>query len=199
MHCLSSIQVLSYRKAEYQSYIVFQEKKTSNTNAILIDPLPIDNNHYHVILEHHINIATILVTKPIAYMKEAIRFLHNTYGADIITYNKKIFNIPSQSVQKRTILNLCGFSVECIPIILPNIHMLIYCIEDLCFTGSIIQAGTIEYAHTAKAEEALLSQTQNTFSQQNYVLLPSIGPPTTVKAEQDTGLLPIIHSAQENE
>jgi hydroxyacylglutathione hydrolase len=62
-----------------------------------------------------------------------------------------------------------------------------FCLDEVVFTGSIVHAGTIGETGSAYAEALLIASVKDYLfhRERETLILPSVGPPSTIGAEQD--------------
>jgi len=156
-----------------------------NGDAIIIDPGVMDIKLLGIIEGHGYYIRNILLTHAHEGHAMGLKTLLRIYKADIYSGCDKIMGIPAKKIQHGDTLALDNFTVDVIGLPGHTGDSLSYKIKDMVFTGDALGAGTVGptvhgYAHAMNINslnERILSLDEN------LLIFPGHGPPSTVKAE----------------
>ena len=149
------------------TYVVVNEK---TREAIIIDPGKLTETIIQQIEDNHLNLVGILIThnhgSHVHGLKTLLKiYSPKIYGADweIAGLNVKYMNLPGHTSDS-----------------------MIYHIGNAIFTGDTISAGKIGSTNSSYSKHLLQHNIQQKIisQQENIVLFPGHGPPTTVGAEK---------------
>ncbi len=182
------MEVLSFFSTKHlqNTYIVHQE---GNSQALLVDPMEIEVALFSLLESHSLTVGGIILTHVDDRKANAVRSLERIYGP-IEKYggNETIETIEITNVKELDDFSSCGFSLQ--PIFIPGHHSdaLIYKIQNTLFTGDLISAGLIEKADESYGRALLIHCLEDTLKAlpPTTIILPSHGPPTSVKTELET-------------
>ncbi len=165
------------------SYLV---AKADSTEAIIIDPIPMTTSMYSSILERKWNITTVLITHLESYMNHALNTLGKIFSFEIVSGAIELLGARCRVPDEQAPMNLSGLEVRAINTLSHSRESCIYLIDRICFSGSIIQAGALGETPNSFAEQLLIATVKDYLFEggEDYVLLPSVGPPSTIAAEQ---------------
>lgn len=179
-----SIQVIPVHSgsSETTAYLVH---KPGLSEAIFVDPVPMTRKLYRSILERNLTITKVLITHLEQYMEHALSTLAKVFRFEIITAGNKVFGLPCRALGEFETITAAGLSVTGIHALSHSRESCIFQVDELLFSGSIIQAGTLGETPNAFAEELLIATVKDhLFSNgETRLLLPSVGPPSTIAAE----------------
>jgi glyoxylase-like metal-dependent hydrolase (beta-lactamase superfamily II) len=181
-----NLHVIPYFSPESQTttYIV---SRRGGSLAMLVDPVHVNRDFLQILLQHDLTVQTVCITHPEAYMRHALRTLQKIFDFRVIAGSTDLpVTVPIHDLDGEEEIDCCDFTLRAIPFLPHSRSSYIYHVESLVFTGSIVHAGTL--GETANAfSEALLVATvkDHLFSlPEGTLMLPSVGPPSTLKAEQ---------------
>lgn len=153
--------------------------------AIFIDPGSIDVNLIDYIERHHHRPTHILVTRPRPYHVDGIRTLKRIYDLTIVAPCRSLYTFGCREAADPQPLSIDGFDVRIISLSTYTQDAVLYLVDGVLFTGDIMGAGVLDVSATSYGRELLIETIQNTVFQlpRDTVILPSIGPPSTVEIE----------------
>ncbi len=174
------------------TFVVFSEGSSA---AIIVDPVHLDRDFYALLLAHKLEVDTVLVTHPEEYMLHALGTLGKIYNYRLVCGDSDHFPGTESQLNPydRQLLTCAGLSVESIPILPHSRSSFIYRFGCVVFTGPIIHAGTLGDTMNEYTEELLVATVKDQLfsaahdlveGDRDMLILPSIGPPTTIRAEQ---------------
>ncbi|MFW5693882.1 MAG: MBL fold metallo-hydrolase [Alkalispirochaeta sp.] len=171
-------------ESETTTYIV---SRRGGSLAMLIDPVHVNRDFLQILLQHELTVHTVCITHPESYMRHALRTLKKIFDFRVVAGSNDLpMSTTVHVLDGEETIDCCDFALRAIPILPHSRSSYIYHVESLVFTGSIIHAGTL--GDTANAfSEALLVATVKDFLfplPEGTLMLPSVGPPSTLKAEQ---------------
>lgn len=159
--------------------------------AILVDPVHVDNAFYEILLNNDLVVRWVLVTHPEIYMRHALRTLCRIFRFGIVSGETDLFYSSSceritPDGEKKIVL--CGIPLQAIPFLPHSRSSFVFRIENLLFSGSIVHAGTLGETPGTYNDELLVAAVKDHIfslpsADRDLLLLPSMGPPSTVRAE----------------
>jgi len=176
------MEITSYFHSTYllNTFIVH---KADLKQAVLIDPIDIDVEIFELLESLSFEIAGVLLTSGSPHSWHAIESLRKIYGKlDVFSGSE---DHHSHCVKELESFEVAEMKFQ--PIFIPGHHndSLLYYSRPVLFTGTLLTAGLIEKADESYGR-ALLSQcleeTLNSLPK-STIILPSQGPPTSVKSE----------------
>ncbi len=165
------------------SYIVSNE----NTNeAIIIDPGKISDEIITQIEDNKLRLAAILITHNHGSHVSGLKTLMKIYSPKIYGADYEIAGEKTNVITGDGTLRIADLTVKYMTLPGHTTDSMIYQIGNAIFTGDTISAGKLGSTNSSYSthllrrniEEKILSQQENT------VLLPGHGPPTSVGAER---------------
>lgn len=183
------LRVVPYYSPESHTtcYIVATRQ---GTGAILVDPVQVDTHLYELFLRLQVEIRWVLVTHPEEYMRRSMRTLCRIYDYQVIAGEAEFFghDCHQEELERGTPMVLDGMRVEAIPFLPHSRSSFVYRIGNCFFSGSIIHAGSLGETPSDYNEELLVAGVKDHIftlpgAERDCLLLPSVGPPSTVRAE----------------
>lgn len=171
------------KKGFSNCYIVVNER---TKEAIIIDPSKITEDIITTLENNSFYLSSVLITHNHKTHIQGIKSL-------IKIYSPKIFGANWEIEGKRAIflagdgkIKIAGFTVHYMLVSGHSSDSMIYKIGNVLFIGDVLSAGKIGSTNSAYANYTLCTNiTQKIFSQQdNTIILPGHGPPTTVESEK---------------
>lgn len=160
------------------------------TDAIIIDPVHMDAPLYEILLHNKLDIRWVMITHPEGYMQHAVKTLCRIYDYTLVVGVTDLFGVRCDQVTPDPVrpLELSGISVQAIPVLPHSRSSFLYLIDTVLFTGSIVHAGTLGETISTYNEELLVATVKDhvftlPHAQRDILLMPSVGPPTSVRAE----------------
>lgn len=171
-------------RSETTTYLVFEE---NSTEAVLIDPTPIDKELFALILQNERTISHVFVTHPEEYMRGALRTLSRVYDFRLVCGEENVYTFDNRCIVGEGTIEAAGLHIMTIPALPHSRSSFFYHCDTVVFTGSIIHAGTIGETGSAYAEALLIATVKDYIFtlDRRTLILPSVGPPSTVAAERD--------------
>lgn len=155
--------------------------------AILVDPGRFDVTLLNLIENNSFEIKTVLVTHDHDNHIKGLKTLLKVYDARIISGSNKIYNFESTAVADGTELDVMGVSISVIDVEGHSSDSRVYRIGPYLFTGDVLSAGRIGSSPTTYTRKLLIESLQTkilSLDDENLLLLPGHGPPTTISAEK---------------
>lgn len=170
--------------SETTGYLVH---KPDIQSAIFVDPVPMTRDLYSLILSRDLAIETILITHLEPYMDHALSTLSKIYRFEIFAGSTDAYGRRCHVLGELETVTAAGLAVTGIHALSHSRESCIFQVDELLFSGSIVQAGTLGETPNGFAEELLIATIKDyLFSDGgNRLLLPSVGPPSTISAEQE--------------
>ena len=159
-------------------------------NACLVNPGSFDASLLETLEAHGLNPAYVLVTTPEPQHTRGIETLLRIYDTTVFAANNVAETSATTLVEDGQVLHLAEMDIHVIGLPAYRPDAVAYSWGRLLFPGNVLQAGTIVMGDDMYAtidlrttvRERLLSLPRDT------VVLPSMGPPTTVGAELTTNI-----------
>lgn len=174
-------------------YIIANER---TKETIIIDPSDITEDIINTLESNSFHLSSVLVTHN-----------HKTHiqGIKILTkiYSPKIFGADWEIEGKRTIflagegkIKTAGLTVHYMLVSGHSSDSMIYKIGNALFIGDVLSAGKIGSTNSSYSKYELCTNiTQKILSQQdNTIMFPGHGPPTTVESEKQFNYIAEAHS-----
>lgn len=168
---------------ETTAYIVY---KVGSTDAVFVDPVPLTRELYEILLERKLTIATVLITHVEAYMARPLATLAKIFHFEIFAAINSAFGMRCRTLGELETISTCNLSVTGIRALSHSRESCMFVIDELLFSGSIVQAGTLGETPNGFAEELLVATVKDYLfaGGASRLLLPSVGPPSTLAIEQ---------------
>ncbi len=159
-------------------------------NACLVNPGSFDASLLETLEAHELYPAYVLVTTPEPQHTRGIETLLRIYNSTVFAANKVVEVPTTNLVTDGEVLRLDEMEIHVIGLSAYRPDAVAYTWGRLLFPGNVLQAGTIVMGEDMYAtidlrttvRERLLSLPRDT------IVLPSLGPPTTVEAELTTNI-----------
>lgn len=155
--------------------------------AILVDPAGIDAVLYGAALEYGLAISDVLMTRFESYMVHGLRTLSRIFPITVHSGGvSEQVPLPVRLIADRTTFSIGDVAIEAIPVQAHSRTSLLYLVDGVLFSGTAAHAGTLGQTQSPYAEAMLITALQDEFARlpDETVILPAIGPPTTVGAER---------------
>ena len=152
-------------------------------DALIVDPVEMDAELYRLILDLNVAIVGVAITNPDAVDAHAMHTLVKIYRIEVLSAVSSVHGIATKSAEEPQ--TLAGITLRAVPVPSFAPHAVIYCVQNVAFTGAIVHAGTLATSANEFAERLLIDSLQQALlaREEIEVILPSIGPPTTTEAE----------------
>ncbi len=154
--------------------------------AILIDPGRFDVSLLDMIEKNDLNITTVLITHDHENHIKGLKTLMKVYAVKVIAGNSSIFGVQTTVVDDGLKIQFSGFEVEVLYVEGHSSDSRVYRIGPYLFTGDVLSAGRIGSSSTSYTRKLLLESINSKILslEENLLILPGHGPPTTVSAEK---------------
>ncbi|PIE05206.1 MAG: hypothetical protein CSA76_00265 [Spirochaetales bacterium] len=170
------------------TYIISPHK---GGDAILIDPGCFNIEMLQMIENSALNIAAVLITQNEYSHTRGLRTLMKIYSPQIFAGSSSVEGFTAQPAPAEGVLSIPFLPVETVPIEGVPGHIRVYKTESFIFTGSLLSADYTQHRSAeASVRERILTMNED------MLLLPSEGPPTSVRAEKKWN--PQLRSAEES-
>ncbi|MDA3947736.1 MAG: hypothetical protein PF508_00790 [Spirochaeta sp.] len=180
------IRIIPYfsPRSETTTYLIFQQ---GAHEAALVDPTPLDHELFTLIMQNELTITHVFVTHPEPYMRRAMSTLSRVYDFLIVCGEENLYAFENRCIVGEGTVEIGTLQVQTIPALPHSRSSFFFRLQEVVFTGSIIHAGTIGETGSAYAEALLIATVKDyIFTMDRHtLLLPSVGPPSTVAAERD--------------
>lgn len=177
------IFTLYHTTGSVNTYLIGEE---SGRDAIVIDPGQIDIHFINLLEENNYIIKHILLTHNHENHLRGVKTLLRIYNADVYCTSSNIFDIEAIAVKEGRNLSLSGIDISVIEFSEHSKDSVAYRIKNILFSGDALSAGRIGYTQTTEEKKQLQKNiVKKIFSiQEDIVIFPSQGPPTTLKLEK---------------
>ena len=154
--------------------------------AILVDPGRFDVTLLELIENNDFDITTVLITHNHDNHIKGLKTLLKVYKTEIIAGSKRIYDFDSLPVTDGMKINASGFDVEVIDVEGHSADSRVYKIGPYLFTGDVLSAGRVGSSLTGYTRKLLLQSIRSKIIsiQEDLLILPGHGPPTTISAEK---------------
>lgn len=180
-----SIQVIPVfsDSSETTAYVVHRPELST---AVFVDPVPLTKDIYTLMIERGLSIETVLITHLEPYMDHALSTLSKIFQFDIIAGTTDAYGRRCRSLIELQSVKTAGLTVTGIQALSHSRESCIFLVDDLLFSGSIVQAGTLGETPNSFAEELLIATIKDYLFVDGEIrlLLPSVGPPSTIAVEK---------------
>ncbi len=156
-------------------------------DAIIIDPGEMNIKLLKLIENNDFYIRHILVTHNHKPHISGIRTLLKIYNAEIYSASDQILSFPSNIVIENSFLNLSGIDVEVMEFSGHSEDSLVYRIGKMLFTGDTLCAGNLGEDDNKESMDMISKSVSTKIKNldDNILVFPGHGPPSTIKAEKD--------------
>lgn len=165
------------------TYIVTNEK---TSEAIIIDPGKLTEEIIRRLEDNNLKLVAILITHNHGSHVHGLKTLLKIYTPKIYGADWEIARDKTNVITGDGTLRIAGLSVKYMNLPGHTSDSMIYQIGNSIFTGDTISAGKLGSTNSSYSKHLLLRNlNEKVLSQQeNTVLFPGHGPPTTVGAER---------------
>lgn len=156
--------------------------------AILVDPGHFDVVLLQMIEGNNLDIKAVLVTHGHENHIKGLKTLRKIYNAEVYYGGDRVLDFPSIRVEDGQRLDIYGFEIEVIVVGGHSADSRIFRIDGCLFTGDILSAGRIGTTASTWGRANMIEDLKNRLMARddNYIVLPGHGPPTTLDAERRT-------------
>lgn len=176
------MEITSYFHHTYLLNTFIVKNNTTN-QALLIDPVTIDVELFELLDHLSLDLCGVLLTTGTPQSWHAIGCLQRIYGdLDVFSGNEDSNGHWVKEIEQ---FDVAGLTFQ--PIFIPGHHndSILYYSSPILFTGTLLTAGLIEKADESYGRALLSYCLEETLQSlpSSTIILPSQGPPTTVKSE----------------
>jgi len=153
--------------------------------ALIIDPGAFPRELIEVLTFHRYELGAVVITHPEEPMIHAVETIARVYRIEVFGGVDRIGSIPCRNITEEEELEIAGLPVHAIPMPAHSRESVVYRMEEVFFTGPIIHAGTLGRTVNAYAQALMVSTVRDRMARfgESSVILPGIGPATTIRAE----------------
>ncbi|MCQ2612318.1 MAG: MBL fold metallo-hydrolase [Treponemataceae bacterium] len=168
-------------------YIVANEQCNE---AIIVDPGKVTKPMIQLIEKNHFDIKAVLITHNHGSHSRGLTTLRKIYSPKIYAADYEVAGSDTIVLKDDGVIKMAGFTVGFMSVPGHSSDSMCYKIGKVIFTGDSITAGKTGDTNTSYAKRTLISNIQaKILSQQDdTVLMPGHGPPSTVAAEKQFNL-----------
>lgn len=155
-------------------------------DALLIDPGVLDVRLLEAIESNSFNIRWVLITRCQPDHVRGLRTLKKVYDAEIYSRQASVLEFECQLVKPGTHLQLGPHRVDCLCYPELSHDTVIYKLHNWVFCGDLISAGKPGRASSGYAQANLAQALERRFFtwQDDLLVFPGEGPPTTLRSEK---------------
>jgi len=168
-------------------YIVANPEKKE---AIIIDPGKITNQIIHHIEDDNYTLCAVLVTHNHGSHTRGLTTLRKIYNPDIYAADYEAAGSDTKVLKGNGIIRAGGFRIGYMSVPGHSPDSMCYKIGKVIFTGDTLSAGKIGDTNNTYARSTLISnvQTKILSQQDDTIIMPGHGPPTSIEAEKQFNL-----------
>ena len=162
-------------------YIVVNEAKKK---AIIVDPGLVTEEIISQLEDNNLQLEAVLITHNHGSHVHGLKTLRKIYSPKILAADWEVAGNETTVLTGDGKVYVADLVVRFMTVPGHTADSVVYCIEDIMFTGDVLSAGAIGSTNSSYSEYILKSNIeQKIFSQQDgIVLMPGHGPPTTLGA-----------------
>lgn len=155
-------------------------------DALLIDPGVLDVRLLEAIESNGFTIRWVLITRCQPAHVRGLRTLKKVYDAEIYSRQASVLEFECQLVKPGTHLQLGPFKVDCLCYPEFSHDAVVYKFENWIFCGDLISAGKPGKTASPYAQANLVQALERRFFtwQDDLLVFPGEGPPTTLRSEK---------------
>ncbi len=155
-------------------------------DALLVDPGVLDVRLLEAIESNGFNIRWVLITRCQPAHVRGLRTLKKVYDAEIYSRQASVLEFECQMVKPGTHLQLGDFRIDCLCFPELSHDTVVYRYQDWVFCGDLISAGKPGKTTSAYAQANLAVALERRFFtwQEDLLIFPGEGPPTTLRSEK---------------
>lgn len=178
------------------SYIV---ANPVSREAIIIDPGKITDEMIEHIERDQYQLVAVLVTHNHSSHTRGLKTLRKIYNPRIYAADYEVAESDTIVLKGDGVLRIAGLTVSYMSVPGHSSDSMVFKIGRVMFTGDTLGAGTISPTNSSYAKKTLMSniQTKILSQQDDMVIMPGHGPPSTTSAEKKFNLelgCPILHN-----
>lgn len=154
--------------------------------AILVDPVEFNATLLNEMERRKLYLDTILLTTPEDHNVHAIETIQKIYRVNVVAGTGSITGIACTCIQEETTFSVGGLEVTAIPMLPHTRRSLVFHVNGVLLTGTIMHAGTLGETPNSYAEALLAASViDHLFGYDDETpILPALGPPSNVRAER---------------
>jgi len=155
-------------------------------DAILVDPGVLDVQLLETIESNNLSIRWVLVTRSQPHHVRGLRTVKRVYDAEVFSRQSQILEFECQVIKPGTRLQLGDFRVDCLCFPELSHDTVVYRIGDWVFSGDLLSAGKPGKTGNPYAKANLAQALERRFFtwQDDLLIFPGEGPPTTLRSEK---------------
>jgi glyoxylase-like metal-dependent hydrolase (beta-lactamase superfamily II) len=155
-------------------------------DALLVDPGVLDVRLLEAIESNAFNIRWVLITRCQPDHVRGLRTLKKVYDAEIYSRQPSVLGFECQVVKPGTHLQLGPHRVDCLCYPELSYDTVVYKLHNWVFCGDLISAGKAGKTTSGYAQANLAQALERRFFtwQDDLLVFPGEGPPTTLRSEK---------------
>jgi hydroxyacylglutathione hydrolase len=156
--------------------------------AIMVDPSRFDITLLKMIEDNNYYIRAVLVTHNHENHVRGLLTMRKIYDFDIYAAEPDVMGFITKELSEENHIDCCGFTVEPIMIRGHSSDSLVYKIGNTLFTGDLMSAGRLGTTSNSWTKATMykdLAEKINVLDE-NTMIFPGHGPPSTLKIERET-------------
>jgi glyoxylase-like metal-dependent hydrolase (beta-lactamase superfamily II) len=157
-------------------------------DAVLIDPSSFDGQLLELIERSRYYVRNVLLTHSNEEHLSGLRALRRVYDCTIYSASERVLGFTTQRVSDNEVLDVCCGDVRAISLPGHGTGSIAYYGSGFLFSGEAMSAAECGAVLNPYAKAVLLTNvTEKVLTlPDETVILPSVGPPSTVRLERDT-------------
>lgn len=154
--------------------------------AVIVDPVRFTTDMLSFIESQRLELTAALLTQPHAHMLRAIKTIRKIYALEVFAGASEFDAVCCTMLADAMTIERPGFAIDAIPMSAHSRQSFVYRVGHYLFTGSILHAGTLGDTANAYAEALLAASVRDRLFVlgDHMVILPAVGPPSTVRVER---------------
>ena len=155
-------------------------------DALLVDPGVLDVRLLEAIESNGFNIRWVLITRCQPAHVRGLRTLKKVYDAEIYSRQTAVLEFECQMVKPGTHLQLGNYRIDCLCFPELSHDTVVYRYQNWVFCGDLVSAGKPGKTASAYAQANLAVALERRFFtwQDDLLIFPGEGPPTTLRSEK---------------
>ncbi len=155
--------------------------------AIIIDPGKVTGELLHCIEKNHYDLVAVFIThNHKSHHIYGLKTVQKIYTPKIYAADSGLVNKNGKVLHKDGVLSVAGFDIECFSVPGHSPDSYLFKIQNTVFTGDSIMAGMMGKTFHSFAKKNLLENLKKKLfvMNDNLVLFPGHGPPSTLQVEK---------------
>lgn len=164
------------------SYVVVNEE---THEALIVDPGNLNPMMINQIEDNHYKLTGVLITHNHPSHTNGLKTLMKIYSPKIYSSDWEIFDFTTNVITGEGKVRVAGMTVNYYAVPGHTSDSIVFKIGNILFTGDSLSAGKLGTTNSSYAKHLLKSNLEEKIlsQQENTVILPGHGPPTSIGAE----------------